>query len=446
MKKLDAGTRLICLLVLLILAPSFAEIAAAGSNPIASLRSVPLFASDIVLTALFATWAVEFVRRGSSVVSPGHPWITAPVLLLLALSAVSASWALSRASAAYATLRLLVMVLLYLYLASHKIDHGAVAMAFVVALTVHSLVAVVQLGLQRPIGLSFLGEVAKAEPSPDAWMRGYGLGPHPNVLGGFLFVALTATAALAAHNTRSLLVVAVLALGTAGLLSTFSRSAWLATLALGLPALVAMLTKATSRLQRRYAYGVVVVLAAVLALFAVFNGDRLATRLWLPAMSLLGGGQGGSSLEQQVIDTRLGAQNAALEIIARRPLAGVGAGNFVLGAQTELGPSFDAYVPVHNMVLLLAAELGLLGGMLWATLTVGPLAIAWARRRQALSVWGLTWTAAWCGCAVISLFDFYFWGWQQGRILFWLLLGLWTNAVMRASTGSAAPVARPAPP
>jgi hypothetical protein len=61
-----------------------------------------------------------------------------------------------------------------------------------------------------------------------------------------------------------------------------------------------------------------------------------------------------------------------------------------------------------------------------------PVWLAWQRwRNNQLTLWGLALTAALLAFAVIDLFDYYAWGWQQGRLLRWLFLGLWANTVIR---------------
>ena len=83
--------------------------------------------------------------------------------------------------------------------------------------------------------------------------------------------------------------------------------------------------------------------------------------------------------------------------------------------------------PVHNVPLLLMAETGVAGGLVWLWLMVSPIILAWRPWRAGrLGLWALGLAATLVTLSVIDLFDFYSWGWPQGRLLRWLTWGLWS--------------------
>jgi O-antigen ligase len=111
----------------------------------------------------------------------------------------------------------------------------------------------------------------------------------------------------------------------------------------------------------------------------------------------------------------------ALDLVAERPLTGIGAGNFALAmfeVETSMHPQ-----PVHNVPLLLAAEVGALGALVWFWLWLAPgLALSHLRRDQ--NHWLVVLVAALFGLGIISLWDDYPWALNAGRLLSVTLLGL----------------------
>jgi hypothetical protein len=69
-----------------------------------------------------------------------------------------------------------------------------------------------------------------------------------------------------------------------------------------------------------------------------------------------------------------------------------------------------------------------MGGLLWLCLIVSPWIALWLRRRQVRMT---PWWAGLCGAmaalTVASFFDHYLWSFQQGRLMLWLVWGLWAH-------------------
>jgi O-antigen ligase len=138
-----------------------------------------------------------------------------------------------------------------------------------------------------------------------------------------------------------------------------------------------------------------------------------------------------NSLEIRSASERQALNQITLQLIQENPWIGLGAGQLSYHIDTYASqlPGTKAQ-PAHNMPLLLTAEFGIAGGLLWLWLMLAPIIIAgqqWAKSQ--LTPWTLSLTLALLVLAVTDLFDFYSWGWQQGRMVRWLLLGLWAEAV-----------------
>ena len=245
-----------------------------------------------------------------------------------------------------------------------------------VIVAVQSLVAIGQFLLQRNLGLAALGEptlspviegtsvlVANGQP----WLRAYGLTGHPNALGALLAVLLLILlpAVLRAGGWRRWALLITLLLGLTGLLFSFSRNAWLAfgggLLALAIAARASRQAEAPTpqgqRTQLVTLAAVGVTAVAVLLLLGTYR-DLIASRLFHPDIPVEA-----TSLNERQRDAAI-----AVAVIGQHPWRGVGAGNYP-AAGRELDPAART---VHNVPLLVAAELGLPGLLLLIWLGLAP--------------------------------------------------------------------------
>lgn len=188
--------------------------------------------------------------------------------------------------------------------------------------------------------------------------------------------------------------VAVTALAPLGALLTLTRSVWVGTV-LG----VVLVMVVEPRLRRW--------LPAVLVAGAL--GTLLALAV-VPGLADAAGARAGTS---RSVDDRLNTNAAALRIIEREPLLGVGWVEFI-AANSEYVRQADDYpitstdIEVHNVALGRAAELGLPGGALWVLCVLGGPVRAGLRRVRGggeLTVWrwiAIGSTSAWFVPALLS--------------------------------------------
>jgi O-antigen ligase len=310
-------------------------------------------------------------------------------------------------------------------------ERPRLAWPLALVLIIQGIVAIGQFFTQRDLGLVFLGELplhpafegnsvlwARGQP----WLRAYGLTAHPNLLGALfaaLILLLLPTLPRSGGAARAGLILAGL-IGAIGLFLSFSRAAWL-TLATGLIAWW-LLNRLTGRRPlpgrqasaRRLGWLLLLVPLAVL-LFAY--RDLIFSRLF----SL------DTPIEAQSIDQRLHDATLAVQIIRDDPLVGTGLGYYIDAAQ-----ALDADAArVHNVALLVTAELGLGGLIFWLWLMLSPF---WLLLRGRMSseiggrdfgyVYPAAQVAPWVAMLVANTFDTMLWlssNWQTS-ILFALLL------------------------
>jgi hypothetical protein len=400
---------------------------------------------DIPLVLAVALWLIAHWLDSSRSISLTPWFITGPLIALVLLTGLSGLWATSEEISVELFLRLCWLLALYLLIRNEVATGSAAAKALAGGLVLQSLMAIVQFHNQGPVGLFLLGETSG--PSMD-WIRGYGFSPHPNILGGYLAIGLAATLALALgarrRHQRNLWIL-VFGIGVGGLVATFSRSAWLGILlGMGLTTVVVLGVPDTRARWGKTLLLLGVVAAGVLLAYAVAAPHVFVSRLVVPAASTLGMEplvQAVSRhlpwythVEQTILAEREGYGRIGLQLIADHLPLGVGAANFSLAFYLEQPGMLvgHLYQPVHNVLLLLSAELGPVGGMAWSVLLVALALALWRTRRVlAHDPWLLGWSVATLALMAISFFDYYAWGWEQGRIMFWCTMGLWAGSYSR---------------
>jgi O-antigen ligase len=304
-------------------------------------------------------------------------------------------------------------------------------------------VGVAQFVWQHDLGLATLGELA-LDPEVrgvsvllteegQRWLRAYGLTGHPNLLAALLsfLVLMLLLDVQSSRGWRRGLLAAAIGVGVLGLLATVSRAAWLAfgvglaVWAFGIriqatgrrPAALAPPSKPSAR---HMAWVVVPILAGLA--FIVLYARTLATRFF--SLS--------SAVEARSLMERLRDVRIAAALIGDHPWTGVGLGNYLPSARLL---DRSARV-VHNVPLLVTAEMGIAGGLLWVWLGLAPIVAAlrgWARGQREL----VSQLAPWVALLTIGLFHGLPWintGWRTA-ILLALLMGHWAQA-MRSSASS----------
>lgn len=221
------------------------------------------------------------------------------------------------------------------------------------------------------------------------FLRPYGTFPHPNVLAGFLAVLFPWWLGLQPKSKiERIFCVTALAVTGLGIFLSFSRVAWAA--------------------------------ICIMVAWFIFKRTRLSTLLFAPIIVLveeltLGRFAAVWQTEQESIIFRQKLAAAAIALFQKNPLFGSGPLNFISVLPRVSTPPF-LLQPVHNIVLLIVAETGMLGLLLAAVIFF-----------KAYLSRGLYYPLVRMSLATIfflGLFDHYFLTLQQTQLLFSLILGL----------------------
>lgn len=387
-----------------------------------------LYFTDLLILALLGFWFLRQLHFNDislkvswrkNIAFSSYDWF---LIGFLAISAVSITNASNQTLGFYQLLKLIEFSLLYFYIKSFGFSFNDLKTAFGVLLAsgfFQAILAIIQYLRQADLGLRFLGETALR---PDLFniaifvadgekiMRPYGTTPHPNVLALFLFMSVFiyyffyVEKNRFSHSKAGLVIYSVLLFG---LLLTFSRVivfAWLA----GAVLIWLIFNKKFIRLAESLNLKKLIITTfAVLVLFSVLFWPQVSERLQISA-------------GDEAVALR-GFYNKVS--LSEKPFWGVGLGNFVNWFK-EIKPGLapNLYQPVHNIYLLIFSETGILG-------IVAFLLFLSFLAKNYLSIkfnqpFHYPFFIIFISLLFFGLFDHFLFTIQQGRIIFWLVLGL----------------------
>lgn len=306
-------------------------------------------------------------------------------------------------------------------------------------------VAIMQFTGQGPLGLGVLGEspisiadpgTAKVTVEGAKLIRAYGTMPDPNILAGFLSVGLAALAYLfikadkglyidSWDNARSISVnfqsymmskllygrivaSAAMCIVSMGLIFTFSRSGW-ASAALGMMLMLILSARVSVRAAGRFLALLLILAGSLYYFFAPLITARASLSADEPSVSY------------RVEYTKIG-----LESIGAHPFSGVGIGNQAQASVAEGRYAAHGmtrgweHQPVHNLYLLIASEIGILGALAFCIFLV----IVMKRLIPDKSLEAGLALALLVSLLAFGLFDHFLWDIQAGRLMFWLAIGV----------------------
>ena len=367
--------------------------------------------TDALLLSIFVLWVI----RGLKIKLDRYDfWLFGFVLIsFLALFKISYT-----GFAYYQALKILEFIFLYFYIKSStkQIDLSNTLYVFIFSGLFQSLLGIYQFLSQGNLGLKYIGEtilsqdmagIAKIDTENGKMIRSYGTFTHPNVLAAYLFFSIAFFYYLLIEKAKkfSWLDVFIFSSLVLGFFLTFSRSSFLVFF---LFSLVIFLKYKKKSIIRKY-----VIFSAVLFLiFSAVFFSELSPRADIFS-------------ETENINLRLTYNSVAERFIEDNWLIGVGPGNFVnsfkdLDIFSE-EMSF-AYQPVHNVYLLIASEIGVIG--FFAFLVFFAFLFKEFRKNIKNEDSDIVLLGLLFSVALLFLFDHYFWDLQQGRLILWFLFGV----------------------
>ncbi len=398
------------------------------------LPGAPYF-NGFLITIPFALTLILWALTGFG---DGHAWKTLRPWLLpwLALAVwifASQWWARFPTPATDAAWQLVAIMAFAVAMATAGPSPKAVIVALGAGGLFQAIIAIGQVAAQGPIGLSAIGEYG-IEPGNTGlsylkvngieWLRPYGLTVHPNMLGGYLAVAVIALGAfvvIRAKSQRPQWLTALLSLifgaVLVGLLLSFSRSAWIAAAVSGAILIGLCRTWLRDLIDWRRLRLMLIGAAAVTVVFVIAYHDLVFART----------GLGDESGELRSISDREVFMDYTFRMIGQQPLIGLGAGmNAWASAQMirDDPRQIDMQAQsVHDVPLLIWSELGLVGLLLWVGSGLGACWIIF-RVRSSLDPLALALAAGALALFGVGLLDYYGWAIFHFGLLWWGILGV----------------------
>jgi len=340
--------------------------------------------------------------------------------LLIAWSGLSIFWSSDQTLSVYYWFKLLEALAFFMVVITSNFDKIKMYWALALAGLLEGLTANLQFFKQEVVSNKLLG-VAEHLPSivgdslveyQGLWLRAYGHFSHPNILAGFLVLCFFVVLFLYLKEEPifdrflSPLQAVIMLVIASGIFFSFSRSAWLALILSYLFLLVSFKIKKVTvdwrQLSKITAY--LFLLGLVISIiYQPFIFNRLSAQ---------------NNLEDISLNRRVKLLNQTYGIIGEKPLVGVGLGSYTSEIfQDYAGVSASENQPVHNLYLLITAELGLVGLAIFLFIVIS----VW---RLAAQEGNYLFCSLIIAFLVIGFFDHYLWTQYSGLIIFWLTLAL----------------------
>lgn len=323
-------------------------------------NEIALGANYLLLILILILFFVYKLKYSFRLEKPGRFRL---LLLLLAFFSLLSALFSVRLDLSFFRFALLLLSLgLVFFLLDFKLDIKKIILIFLLSLSFQAGLGLAQFFSQKTWACKYLGlayhqasdlGTAVVETANERFLRAYGASDHPNIFGGLMFLAFSLSLALMLKNkwrgSRQVLSYLALFLFFTAMCLSFSRSAWLVA---GLACL--FLLPALYFSQKKMFWKYLPIFCSVLLLGAflfLLLKPLLLVRL-----------EASSRLEQISINERQEQFKMAGEIIGHHPLSGVGLGAYhdQLLIQNRTWKDYEAQ-PVHNVFLLLGAEIGLIG-------------------------------------------------------------------------------------
>lgn len=290
---------------------------------------------------------------------------------------------------------------------------------------IQATLALIQYVTQEDVGLYRLGESSRSlfpfscsHAERGHLFRASGTFFHPNCLGAFLMSTLMCTlyGYLRQQANRMLLGAAFL-LQLGGLLVSFSRSAFLG-MGVTLCCFAVLMIKLKQdaslwrSVLRSMAYICVLIVLGVIVLF--------------PVLKERGGMMGYNAMTLNADRERIDYMKVAVEEIKQHPLLGVGFNNFALygPALSETLTGRPLHYQVHNIYLLIASEIGLVGFSLFMAFIISILRVGCRFIDTTYALERAVLISLFLGLLVIGMTDFFLWWKASGRLLFFGIAAL----------------------
>lgn len=392
---------------------------------------IGVYAIDILLLVILGLVLFQWLRSVKyTVLSIKYGGVEVILSLLLLWVGLSILWAPDHILASYFFVKLLLAIgLFFVVRSSVDMDMKKVVLVLMATAIIQSGIGIMQFLSQQSIDSSILGmsahEASQAGSSvlkidSGRFLRAYGTFPHPNVLGGFLGVILVFCISYYVFRItyrkswstffEILFLLGGLIIVFLGLILTFSRTAWLGVGIAILAYYVFCIRYQVWEIRKQF-FKIMIALGLAGLVFGSILYEQIFPRFDAVTIEREGS-----------VSERITSLQDGRTLIKEHPLLGVGAGNFTAavmkgnerGEMGLMGRPVWGIQPAHNIFILIWAELGLTGLLLFIGFLFLVLKSAINNPQSVILI------------ALIPslLFDHFLWTSHFGLFFLFLLLGL----------------------
>ena len=377
-----------------------------------------VYISEIFFLFSLIFLGISYIRKEiETKFTYGSKIIFISLLVFFIATEVSLVFAVDQIHSLLWIFRLFIFGLVYVYIVNKFVKVSRIIDIFIAAVSIQAVIAILQYLIQGSVGLPFIGEPALSTIAPGIAkidllgfkiLRPYGTFAHPNVLAGFLLTSIF----FSFHRMRKgnyiaypLIIVQLIAF-----VVTFSRSAFLGLLV----AFLLYISLHETKISLKYIF---LVLSGLILVVVVFNLEQILIHKLL-------------FIDFASIEERLEYLRIGKKMLIEHPF-GVGFGNFTNIMQNysinKLAPWM--YQPVHNIFVLTANELGIIGGISFILLIVNTYIALFVKIfnkkvKKAVKEYHAVMFSILTGLVVIGLFDHYLISMFQGFALLFSIISL----------------------
>ncbi|MGD2169156.1 MAG: O-antigen ligase family protein [Chlamydiota bacterium] len=399
-------------------------------------KDLNIYLTDIIIFICFISFLITAKKKTSLIFQNENKYLW--IVFIFSLFSVLFSKTANLSHSLLKIHQLFFSVLLFIFTASviakNDPSNFLRKIFFLLALigTVESFIGLYHYLLQHPLGLYKLGEpkfksninYAMIPTGGKVWIfnlfktaktsifRAHGTFPHPNILGAFLSISMLSTlyAVLEKKRWEKGFFILMFFLQSTCLIVTFSRSAIFGFFISS----IFFLTFAKIKLKKT----IFLIMLLIGASF-LFNGY-----IFYPQVNNRGGIVSNSELSNGSNNARIYYSLIALNMMKSHPILGVGYDQFIPNSNAYLGTiAYDSSLSgatVHNIYLLLGAETGIMS--LCSFLLF--LFFIFKESLKSITLEKLLLISFMVGFLFIGLCDYFFLFFQQGKIMFFGLLGI----------------------
>jgi hypothetical protein len=405
-------------------------------------NTISLYGVDILLLALLLIFTINKIKNKKSkikntiknlkLLNSFYIWLFIFFLSLTVLASIF--FAPNKILAVFSCFRFLLGIGLFWLIVSANYSKAKLLWSLLAGASIQACLGIWQFITQTTFSSKWLGiaahkagelgtsvvETAGKDGIGERWLRAYGGLDHPNMLGGFLAVALLLLVILYINkkpeervnpnkifNFQTVFLFFCFFVFLPALFFSFSRAAWLGLVA-GLFVMIFFTVRQKNIAGlKRMAEIMLPAISVVFALSILYN-NLVFTRI-----------ASAGRLEVKSNIERVESYKFAREIIKKNWLFGTGIGNYTLALKNEISLKRQGYYyqPVHNTFLLVWAETGIFGLLGY----LGLLGILGWRIIKSKNYYH---SAVLTALIIIMLVDHWLWSLHFGLLFFWLTMGL----------------------